>query len=185
MSIFKKKIDFGQFIADAIFNSVSFYDSNSEKMILMADEFKVLDKRDNEELKEFGYALIIADLMISGLVHFSEKVTNEKIGEVVGFLYVKFLKEVNHLNEDEIKRKTDKFEKLLTVIETKKEKADNTEEDSKLLLCSTFAELYSGGNLKDKKVEGKRFAAFKLAKGIVKADLIKTMLKEFKINLWT
>jgi hypothetical protein len=30
-------------------------------------------------------------------------------------------------------------------------------------------------------VEGKNFAAFKLAKAIVKADLVETMLKDFKV----
>jgi len=181
MTLFKKSIDFGQFIADAIFNSVNFYDSNSEKLISMADEFKVLDRGDVEELKDFGYALIVADLMISCQINLGYKISDEKIGETIGFLYVKFLNEVKHFNNDKIKRKIDTFEKLLSAVEAN-EKKNNTEESLKLLLCSTFAELYSGSNLKDEKVEGKRFAAFKLAKAVVKADMIRTMLKEFKIN---
>ena len=182
MAFFKKSIDFGQFIGDAIFNSVNFYDVNSEKLIPMADEFKVLDKDDMAELKELGYSLIIADLMISCQVNFSGKTSNEETGKAIGFLYTRFLNEVKHLDENEIKRKTDTLGKLLGAVEANEKKPNNTEEELKLLLCSTFAELYSGENLKDKKVEGKRFAAFKLAKAIVKADIIKTMLKEFKIK---
>lgn len=182
MTFFKKKIDFGQFIGDAIFNSVNFYDANSEKLIPMADEFKVLDKDDAAELKELGYSLIIADLMISCQINFSDKISNEEAGKAIGFLYTRFLNEVKHLGENEIKIKTDALGKLLGAVEANEKKPNNTEEELKLLLCSTFAELYSGENLKDKKVEGKRFAAFKLAKAIVKADIIKTMLKEFKIK---
>jgi len=182
MVFLKKSIDFGQFVGDAIFNSVNFYDANSEKLIPMADEFKVLDKDDAAELKELGYSLIIADLMISCQVNFSGKISNEETGKAVGFLYTRFLNEVKHLDENEIKRKANTLGKLLGAVEANEKKPNNTEEELKLLLCSTFAELYSGENLKDKKVEGKRFAAFKLAKAIVKADIIKTMLKEFKIK---
>jgi len=181
MSFFKENIDFGQFIGDAIFNSVNFYDANSEKLISMADEFKVLNKNDAVELKELGYSLIIADLMVSCKVNFSGKISNKEIGKTIGFLYTRFLNEIKHLDENEIKKKVDVLGKLLDVVETN-EKSNNTEEELKFLLCSTFAKFYSGGNLKDKKVEGKRFAAFKLAKVFVKADIIKTMLKEFKIK---
>lgn len=183
MAFFKKSIDFGQFIGDAIFNSVNFYDANSEKLIPMTDEFKILDNNDAAELKELGYSLIIADLMISCQINFGSKISNEEAGKAIGFLYTRFLNEVKHLNENEIKKKTDVLGKLLDAIEANGKQSGSTEEELKLLLCSTFAELYSGENLKDKKVEGKRFAAFKLAKAIVKADMIKTMLKEFKVNL--
>lgn len=182
MAFFKKNIDFGQFVGDAIFYSINFYDANSEKLIPMADEFRVLDDSDTTELKEFGYSLIIADLMISCQINFNGKVSNEEIGKAIGFLYTRFLNEVKHLDEHDIKRKTDALGKLLGKVEANEKTSNNTEEELELLLCSTFAELYSGENLKDKKVEGKRFAAFKLAKAIIKADIIKTMLKEFKVK---
>jgi len=184
--LFKKSIEFSQFIADAIFNSMNFYDSNFEKMIVMADEFNVLNNRDKGELKDFGYALIIADLIISGSMHFNGRVTSEEMGRVVGFLYVKFLKEARLLNEKEIEKKTNNIGNLLTALEESEGNpvnGNNTENDPKFLLCSTFSKLYSGDNLKDEKVRGKGFAAFKLAKAVVKSDLIKIMLKEFRVKI--
>lgn len=180
MSFFKKKITLSQLIADSIFSSINFYDSNSDKLISMSDEFKVLDKNDVEELKEVGYALIIADLDISCAINFSDRISNEEIGKAIGFLYAKLLKEEKHLSEEESEKKMNTFLKLLSLLEAN-EKGNNTEDGLKLLLCTTFAKLYSGDNLKDKKVEGKNFAAFKLAKAIVKADFVGKMLKDFKV----
>lgn len=187
MSLFKKKIESSQFIADAISGSVNFYDSNFDKLVPLADEFHVLTDEDKTELKESGYALIIADIMTSCQINFGEKVSNEAIGKEIGFIYVQFLGEVKHLSENDIEKKTSAIQKLLAAIETNEgkeiyKKAGNPEDNFRFLLCSTFAELYSGDNLADKKVEGKRFAAFKLAKGVVKADIIKIMLKEFKVD---
>lgn len=177
MFLFKKKIDFVQFIADAIFGSMNSYDSNSEKMILMADEFKVLDKHDIEVLKELGYALIISDLMVGIINHFNEKISNEDAEKVVTALYVKFLKEVKSLDESQIREKISKLQELLWT------KTDNTQKDLRLRLCFAFSNLYSGDDYKDQKHKGKNFAAFKLAKAIVKADLIKIMLKDYNI-IW-
>lgn len=185
MSFFKKKITLSQLIADSIFNSIHFYDSNSDKLISMSDELKVLDRNDMEELKELGYALIIADLQISCAVNFNDKISNEKIGEAIGFLYGKYLKEIKKITDEEIDKKMETFLKLLTLLETNEENDnvgfDKVSDSLKLLLCTSFAKLYSGDNLKDKKAEGKNFAAFKLAKAIVKADLVGTMLKDFKV----
>jgi hypothetical protein len=187
MSIFKKQIDFGQFITEAISSSINFYDANFDKLIPLADEFHVLTEEDKKELRESGYALIIADLMVSCRIHFGGKISNEQIGRECGFIYVVFLRKVKHLNKNEIDRKTSELENLLTTLEKNEDKetyrkVEKTEDGLKFLLCSSFAELYSGDNLKDRKVEGKRFAAFKLAKAIVKTDLVRIMLKEFKIK---
>lgn len=187
MSFFKKKIDSNRFIADAISGSVDFYDSNFDKLVPLADEFNVLTDDDKAELKEFGYALIVADLMTSCQINFGEKISNEAIGKEIGFIYVRFLGEVKHLDENNINKRTNTIQKLLTAIEANEDKeiykkAGNPEDNFRFLLCSTFTELYSGDNLADKKVEGKRFAAFKLAKGIVKADIIKIMLKEYRVD---
>src|SRR3989344_5923429 len=187
MSLFKKKIDSRQFIADAVSGSISMYDSNFDKLIPLADEFHVLTESDRAELKEFGYALIIADLMTSCQINFGGKISNKKIGEEIGFIYVQFLGEVKHLGEVEIEKKTNAIQKLLTAVEANEDKeiykkAGNPEDNFRLLICSIFAQLYSGDNLAAKRVEGKRFAAFKLAKGIVKADIIGIMLKEFKVD---
>lgn len=187
MSIFKKQIDFGQFITDAITCSINFYDANFDKFIPLADEFHVLTQKDKEELRESGYSLIVADLMVSCQIHFGKIISNEQIGREVGFIYALFLGKEMHLNKNEIDGKANELKNLLTALEKNEDKeiyrkVDKTKDGLKFLLCSTFAELYSGDNLKDKIVEGKRFAAFKLAKAIAKADLVRTMLKEFEIK---
>lgn len=182
MALFKKSISLSQFAADAVNNSISFYESNSDRMIDMSDEYKVMTEKDKEELKEFGYALIVADLMLSGQIHFGDKVSNEEFGKLAGFIYVKFLKEVKNLTEKEIEKRTDALEKLLGSLESSEDRADGTADGLRFLLCSIFSELYAEGDIKDQKVQGKRFAAFKMAKAIVKTDLIKIMLKELKVD---
>ncbi len=182
MSLFKKNITLSQFVADVINNSISFYESNNEKMVDLADEYKVMDEKDKNELKDFGYALIIANLMLSGQIHFGNKISNEKFGKLVVFIYVKFFKEVKSLGKNEIEKRIGSLEKLLGTLESSEDRADGTADGLRFLLCSVFSELFSDGNLKKQKVQGKRFAAFKMAKAVVKADLIKIMLKEFKIN---
>jgi len=177
---FKKKITLSQLIADSIFNSMNFYDSNAEKLIDLSDELKVLDNDDKKELREFGYALVIGDLYVSCVINFNEKISNEELGKAFGFLYPKFLIDVKHLNETEVERKMDILLKLLASLEANGSE-NNTEDGLKFLLCSNFSKLYSGDNLKDKKVEGKNFAAFKLAKAIVKADLVSTLLEDFRV----
>lgn len=182
MSLFKKNITVGQFVADAINNSISFYESNIEKMVELSDEYKVMGEKDKKELKEFGYALIIADLMLSGQINFGDKISNEEFGKLVAFIYVKFLNEVKGLEKNEIEKRTDSLEKLLDALESGEDRADGTADGLRFLLCSVFSELYSAGDLKDQKIQGKRFAAFKMAKAVVKTDLINIMLKEFKID---
>jgi len=175
MPLLKKKIDFVQFIADAISGSMGFYDSNSERMILMADEFKVLDKNDIEELKELGYALIISDLMVGVIDHFNENVSSDDAEKVVTTLYVKFLKEVKNLDENQIKHRLDQLQKILW------DKTENTEKDLRQRLCFAFSNVYSGDNPNQPKYKERNFAAHKLANAIVKADMIKIMLQEFDI----
>jgi len=114
------------------------------------------------------------------------KISSEDVGRVVGFLYTKYLKEVKKLNEKEIEKRVKYLlDELITKIienEEKIEKNGGSESDPKFALCHTFSTLYSGNNMIDENVRGKEFAAFKLAKAIVKADLVGHMLKEFKID---
>lgn len=192
MAFFKKNIDFGQFVGDAILGSVNFYETNADKLIAMADELKVLEENDMTELKELGYSLVIADLMTSCQINLNNKVSNEEIGEAFSFLYARFLGEVKHLTKKEIEPRMQTLIKLIGESEKNgdspmsdriKNSSASEEEKFQILLCSTFAQMYSGENLRDKKVEGKKFVAFKLAKAFVKANLIKTILKDFKIQV--
>lgn len=177
MFLFKKKIEFPQFIANAVFNSVNSYDSNFDKMVVLADEFNVLTTKDKDKLRDFGYALVIVDLIISGTVLFNNNLTNEELGLEVGTIYIKFLNEVKHLSEKEIQQKVDDAMKLISATES----AEGSEDDLKFLLCSKFAEIYSGNKLTDEKIRQKNFAAMKLANALVKANILKLMSKENNI----
>lgn len=177
MFLFKKKIEFHQFIANAVFNSVNSYDSNFDKMVVLADEFNVLTAKDKDKLRDFGYSLIMVDLIISGTVLFNGDITNEELSREIGLIYVKFLNEVKHLNENEIQQKVDDAMKLINATES----AEGSENDLKFLLCSKFAELYSGNKFTDEKIRQKNFAVMKLANALVKADILKLMSKENNI----
>ena len=115
--------------------------------------------------------------MVGIINHFNKKISNEDTEKVVTALYVKFLKEVKSLDKNQIKEKVNKLQKVLWA------KTDNTQKDLKLRLCFAFSNLYSGENYKDQKYKGKNFAAFKFATAITKADLIKTMLKDYDVIL--
>ena len=65
MSIFKKKIDFGQFLADLITHQCDFLGNNFNKLVTLADEFKVLTEKDKEEFLDKAHELIIVDILMS------------------------------------------------------------------------------------------------------------------------
>ncbi len=49
MGLFKQKIDFSQFLADLISFQYDFLENNFNKLIVLADEFKVLTEKDKED----------------------------------------------------------------------------------------------------------------------------------------
>lgn len=184
MAFFKKKVQFAQFIADVIFNGFSVYEKNIDEWIPMADEFKVLKQQDKEELKELGKSLVAANVYFSSVFHFEGLVSPEDNEKVVAALYGKYLREVKNLSQSEVKKEADSYfdliEKSLDIdlkdIQGKKNQFDFS-------LCSAFAKMYAGEkDLSNETVKGKNFAAFKLAKNLVKADLMERMLKEYKVN---
>ena len=189
MAFFKQKIDFGQFVGEAISNSIKSYDANADKWIPMADESNVLNDAEKAELKELGYSLVIADLIVSCGIHFKNKVSSEAISYAVSFLYMRFLKEVKQLTENDIEKQKVALEKLINKATEQSEKIYekhnlSADDNLKVALASAFAELYAGDDYRSEKAEDKRFAAFKFAKGIVKVDLVGLMLKEYKVQNW-
>lgn len=184
MALFKKKAQFPQFIADVMFNGFAVYEKNIDEWIPMADEYKVLTQKDKEELKELGKSLVAANVYFSSSIHFNGLVSPEDNGKVVASLYLKYLKEVKNLPESEVKKETSKYIDLIEKsfnIDLKDVQGE--ENQLKFALCSAFAQMYvDGKNLSDKEVEGKNFAAFKLAKNLTKMDLMELMLKEYKVS---
>jgi len=186
MTIFKKKITFPQFIADVIFSEFDQFDKYIDEWISMADEFKVLQHEDKEELKELGNALVVADVLTSSLIHFKERITEEDNGRIVATLYIKYMKEAKKYPDQVCEKNRNILAKLLDECnnfdaqDVKDIKGEDNQ--SKFALCGAFAKIFVGKtSLLNEVGKGKSFAAFKLAKCLVKADYLAGMLKEYKV----
>ena len=184
MALFKKKIEFPQFIADVMFNGFSIYDKNIDEWMPMADEFKVLKQEDKEGLKKLGKSLVAANVYFGSIFHFEGLVSPEDSEKVVAGLYGKYLREVKNLSEAEVEKEANSFGDLIEKsLDTDLKDIDGKKNQFQFALCSAFAKMYAGEkNLSDEIVRGKNFAAFKLAKNLVKADFMEIMLKEYKVN---
>jgi len=99
MSIFKKKIYFPQFLADLINNQMDFLEMNFNKLIVMADEFRVLTDIQKEEFLDKAHELIIADIVMGCSQCFYKKISSEEVGEAVSIIYGKYLTEFKKVSK--------------------------------------------------------------------------------------
>lgn len=180
----------------------NFVEQNFDKFIDLDDEYRVLTAKNKKDLRYIVDILILADLNVSCNIHLSNKITNHDIGYVVGSTYVKFLSEYKKIDikvaENRGKKCIEFFEFFEDFQERNKKEMEerkragghpveikNEAERIQADLCSAFAEYYTNRILSTHQKEteqGKHFAAFKFAMALVKADLVKTMLKEFSID---
>lgn len=199
MSIFKKKIDFSQFLADLITFQCDFLENNFNKLVVLSDEFKVLTEKDKEEFLDKAHELIVADIFMSCNQYFYHNLSSEEIGKVVGAVYGQYLTEHKKVPESLARKKVDNVVKLFEFADKAEEdiqerdeyykktgykpypKINNDIDKQKFYLCRGFSKYCAGEDIKSENWEGKNFAAFKLAKGFVKSHIVKTALKEFKI----
>ena len=93
MSTFKNKIDFGQFLADLITHQCDFLENNFNKLVTLADEFKVLTDKDKEEFLDKAHELIIVDILMSCNQNFCKDLSSEEVGEAVSIVYAQYLTE--------------------------------------------------------------------------------------------
>jgi hypothetical protein len=199
MSIFKKKIDFSQFIANLISFQLDFIESNFDKMVILADEYKILGESDKKDLYEKLQTLSIADILLKCHLSLSNNIAPEEMNNCIAVMYRRCLIEYKNMQEKEA---IDSAKRVLDLIgsmeDAKKDMEQSMEETNKTgyemnkinehdeqeyYLCSGFSKYYAGNNMKSENWEGKHFAAFKLAKAFVKTDIVKAMLKDFKI-IW-
>jgi len=199
MSLFKQKIDFNQFLANLIAFQFDFLKNNFNKLVVLADEFKVLTEKDKEELLDKTHELMIADIFISCGQHFHHKLPSEEIGKVIGAIFGQYLIKHNRVAESLATKRIDNIEKLFklvdkTEVETQKRheeyekigqpiypKIKDETEKQKFYLCSGFGKYYAGEDIKSENWEGKKFAAFKLAKAFVINDVVGQSLKHYSI----
>ena len=201
MTIFKKKIYFAQFLADLITFQCDFLENKFGNLIVLADEFKVLTEKDKEDFFDKAHELVIVDILMSCNQLFYKTLSSEKIGENVSVAYGKYLTEYKKLSNILASEKVGKVMKLLDLVCKAEEEAQKRDEQCEMIgyescpkingdidkqkfyLCQGFGSYCAGSDIKVENWQGRNFAAFKLAKALVKADIVKIMLKKFKI-IW-
>ena len=112
MSILKKRIGFSQFLADLITFQFEFLENNFDKLIVLADEFKVLTEKEKEELLDKAHELIIVDILMSCYQHFHKKLSSEEAGEAVSVVYAKYLTEYKKIPKTLAEQKLEKVMEL-------------------------------------------------------------------------
>jgi hypothetical protein len=199
MSLFKKRTSFPQFVADLISFQCDFLASNFERMIALADEPKALTDRDKQELIEKTHDLVMVDILMSCKRCFCETLSGDAVNEAVSTIYAKYLTEHKRmaipLAEQKLQsvlvlyRLVAKAEKETETRQAKCREAGYTSfpkvsdptRAQQLYLCRAFAEYCAGNDMKATGWEGKHFAAFKLAMGLVTGDIVATVLRQYKI----
>ncbi|HBG77541.1 MAG TPA: hypothetical protein DDW84_01650 [Phycisphaerales bacterium] len=200
MGFFKQKIYFLKFLAQHITYQFDFMEKNFDKLIGLADEFKVLTEQDKDFFLDKAHELIIVYIMGSCNQHFCKKLSSEEIGKAVSIMYGKYLTEYKKVLKTLAEKKVEKVIELLDLVCKAEEdiqkdedckktieckyypKIDNDIDKQKFYLCRGFAEYCTGEDVKSENWEGKHFAAFKLAKGFSKGDFIANSLKDYTVT---
>ncbi len=200
MSIFKKKIYFPQFLAKLIILQFDFLKNNFDKLIGLADEFKILTEQDKNEFIDKSHEMIIIDIMLSCNRHFYKFLSSEDISKAVSVVYGKYLLEhkkvLKTIAEDKIRNVMELFDLVSEAkqnIQEKDEhykeidynsypKIDNEIDKQKFYLVSAFCNYYAGKDMKADNWEEKRFAALKFAKAFVHGDVVANALKHYSVT---
>ena len=200
MSILKKRIGFSQFLADLITFQFEFLENNFDKLIVLADEFKVLTEKEKEELLDKAHELIIVDILMSCYQHFHKKLSSEEAGEAVSVVYAKYLTEYKKIPKTLAEQKLEKVMELFDLVCKAEEETQERHEHykkighksypkigsdidkQKFYICSAFRSYCVGKDIKSENWEGRHFAAFKLAKGYVKGNIVAHALKNYAIT---
>lgn len=192
MTLFKKKIAFNQYISSALVYQFDFLDENFDKL-LDTGETK-FDQKERKRLRELTEALVVADLMVESAIHYPNNLTTEDAGAIVGSIYMQFLLEARNLSKSEANKKEKVLEELLDAyikageqpnpaITDSKQKEMSIEDQLRFSLCSGFAHLFAGKDMRNqKKWTDDSFGSFKLAESIVKANLFEQGLGDNKIT---
>lgn len=200
MSIFKEKIAFSQFLGDLIYFQFDFLENNFDKLIVLADESKVLKDNQKEEFLDKAHELIIADIIMGCGQHFYKKISSEEVGRAGSIVYGQYLTEYKKVSKTLAETKIGQVSEFLGMICKAEEKAqkrdeynkkinysppyriDNDIDKMKLHLCQAFRDYCLGENMKSENSESRGFAAFKFAMAFVKADVVANALKHCSVT---
>lgn len=187
-NLFKRKIYITQFIADIIRYRCDFLENNFDKLVELADEFKVLSPNDKEDLLEKTHALMIVDTIMGCNQNFYEKMNTEEVGSVVGSVYTKYIVECKNKPKSLAEKRIDQAIELFSFVESAENSPHNLNmgddeiKNQKFYLCKGFSDFFAGTDVKALNFQGRSFASFKLAKAFVKTDIVSTLLKEVTVT---
>ncbi|GEM_PF-2786581 len=200
MSIFKKSTYFPQLLADLITYQFDFLGQSFDRLMAMADEFNALEKRDQEEILDKAHELIIVDILIRCGHCFSRNVSNEAVGQTVRVVYAKYLTEYRNVAEPQAEQKLERVMTLYDLVHKAERETDARSACNKRIECASFpglprgldaqqfyicrgfAEYCAGEHVKAENWEGRHFAAFKLAQGLVGGDVVGNALKHYRVT---
>ena len=198
--MFKKGISFPQFLADLISFQCDFLARRFDELIVLADESKVLTEEDRRQFFDKAYALLMVDITVRCCQYFSAQVSNEEVGRGASIVYGRYLMEHQHvppvLAEERIggvvallnlmdKAKKDLVAKSAhhnTIGDAPSANIADDADAEQFYLCSGFAEYCVGEDMKSECWEGRRFAALKLAKGLVGGNIVAQALGQCKVT---
>ena len=200
MSIFKKEIAFGQYLFDLITYQMDFLEKNFEKLLIVADESRILTDRQKEEFLDKAHELLIVDIIMGCNLHFHKDHTSEEIGEGVSIVYAKYLTEYQKLSETLAEEKLEKVIKLLALWckagEHAQERGEHYKEmdrflphgiesdvdKMKLYLCHAFCDYCVGEDMRSGNWQDRQCVAFTFAKTFVLSDIVGTYLKKVTVT---
>ncbi len=117
MSLFGKRIAFPQFLANLISFQCDLLATNSDKLMGLADEGKVLTKEDKELFIDKAHALLMADITMRCFQYLSASISSVEVGKGVGLLYEKYLREHEHLPKTDVDQKMESVMTLFDLAE--------------------------------------------------------------------
>jgi hypothetical protein len=200
MALFKKRVPFPQFLAYLVSFQCDFLARSFDKLIGLADESNVLTEEDREQFFDKAHALLMVDITMRCCQYFSARVSSEEVGRGVSIVYGKYLTEHEHVPTNVAEQRIQSVVALLSLVD--KAETDMAAKHAhyeniglvsssdiagdanaeQLYLCSGFAELCMGQDGKSEHWEGKRFAAFKLAQGLVGGNIVATALSQYQVT---
>jgi hypothetical protein len=200
MVLFKKRTSFPQFIADLVSHQCDFLMANFSELTGLADKSQVLTKEDKEQFFHKAHALLMVDLAMSCSRHFSAHVSQEEVGEGVGYLYGRYLRESKQLPETEVDQKMEDVTRLLGFVDgaerdehkrqehyrsignTSFPKIEDAAKAYQLYLCQGFAEFCVGKAVEPDAWEGRRLVAFTLAMALVTNDIVGRAMQQYRVT---
>lgn len=192
MSLFKKKIKFGDLIADMMEIQLGMVENNFNKFIDLDDKNKVMTVSDKEELHNMIDFLVLSYMSCGCINHLSNKIPEYDISFAISFIYVKYLKQYRKMETDAIMEKSEKFLEFMEYwLNYQGENSKNKEltdiDELGFNLSKAFTEYYAekvSSNQQKETEPDRKNAVLAYAMATIKGDLrdlVGLMLKEYKI----